>query len=213
MPGWLILILVIAGAIVVFALVWSSHWNQQRRLKNYERGMKLVPMLIHLPPMTDDIQGGGRDARDVTNEALSQAQVMYSIIASTLTKGRKAKIFGQKHIAFEIVATEGLIKYYALVPAVLTETVKQAVISAYPTARLEEIEQDDIFAKGVTTDEIVGGEMTLKKPFFYPISTYEDSQRDASLALLNAMSVTKQGGFGCTNFVTSDGWELDKNFD
>lgn len=193
MPGWLILILVVVALVVIFALFWSSHWNQQRRLKNYERGMKMIPMLIHLPPSTDDIQGGGRDARDVTNEALSQAQVMYSIIASTLTKGRKAKVFGQKHIAFEIVAAEGLIKYYTLVPAVLVETVKQAVISAYPTARLEETEQDDIFVKGVTTDEIAGGEMTLKKPFFYPISTYEDNQRDASLALLNAMSVTKQG--------------------
>ncbi len=193
MPGWLVLIVMLGLVVLGGAIFWSSHWNTQRRLKSYERGMKLIPMLIHLPPTTDDIQGGGRDARDVTNEALSQAQVMYSIIASTLTKGRKAKVFGQKHIAFEIVAVDGLIKYYALVPAVLTETVKQAVISAYPTARLEEIEQDDIFAKGVTTDEIAGGEMTLKKPFFYPISTYEDSQRDASLALLNAMSVTKQG--------------------
>ena len=193
MPGWLVVIIVLVVVIVGGALIWSSHWNQQRRLKNYERGMKMMPMLIHLPPATDDIQGGGRDARDVTNEALSQAQVMYSIIASTLTKGRKAKVFGQKHIVFEIVAVDGLIKYYTLVPMTLTETVKQAVISAYPTARLEETEQDEIFAEGVTTQEIAGGEMTLKKPFFYPISTYEESQRDASLALLNAMSVTKQG--------------------
>ncbi len=186
---------IVGIGVVVFAvgMVWGVHLNKERRAKNYERGLKMVPMLIHLPPSTDDIQGGGRDERDVTNEALSQAQVMYSIIASTVTKGFKSKVFGQRHISFEIVAANGLIKYYAVVPAVITETVKQAVISAYPSARLEEIEQDSIFAQEITTDQIAGGEMRLKKDFVYPINTYEDTQRDASLAILNAMSVTKNG--------------------
>ena len=128
------LYVIVGIGVVVFAvgMVWGVHLNKERRAKNYERGLKMVPMLIHLPPSTDDIQGGGRDERDVTNEALSQAQVMYSIIVSTVTKGFKSKVFGQRHISFEIVAANGLIKYYAVVPAVITETVKQAVISAYP---------------------------------------------------------------------------------
>lgn len=193
LPNLLLIIGGICGVVILTGIGWSVHLKRQRRTKNYERGAKMVPMLIHLPPMTDDIQGGGRDERDVTNEALSQAQVMYSIIASTLTKGFKARVFGQRHISFEIVAADGLIKYYAVVPAVITETVKQAIISAYPTARLEEIEQDSIFSQDATTDQIAGGEMVLKKPFVYPISTYEDSKRDASLALLNALSVTKPG--------------------
>ncbi len=181
-------VVVIAAAIVVAMIL-----GRQRKAKDYERGLKMVPMLIHLPPSTDDIQTGGRDERDVTNEALSQAQVMYSIISSTLKKGFDSRVFGQRHLSFEIIAANGLIKYYAVVPAVITETVKQAVISAYPSARLEEIEQDSIFAKEVTTDTIAGGELTLKKEFVYPISTYEVSQRDGSLALLNAMSGTKEG--------------------
>ena len=193
MPAWVtyVVILVVIG--VVIGVIWSWQLGRQRRAKNYERGLKMVPMLIHLPPSTDDIQSSGRDERDVTNEALSQAQVMYSIIASTLTKGFKSKMFGQRHIAFEIIASDGLIKYYAVVPAVITETVKQAVVSAYPTARLEEIEQESIFARDVTTEQVAGGEMSLKKEFVFPISTYEDSQRDASLGILNAMSVTKPG--------------------
>jgi len=191
--GWFWTLVVVGVVVFVVGMIWGVHLNKERRAKNYERGLKMVPMLIHLPPSTDDIQGGGRDERDVTNEALSQAQVMYSIIASTVTKGFKSKVFGQRHIAFEIVAVDGLIKYYAVVPAVITETVKQAVISAYPSARLEEIEQDSIFAKEITTDQVAGGEMRLKKDFVYPISTYEDTQRDASLAILNSMSVTKNG--------------------
>ncbi len=191
--GWLWWLIIIGCAVFAAGMIWGVHLNKKRRAKNYERGLKMMPMLIHLPPSTDDIQTGGRDERDVTNEALSQAQVMYSIIASTLTKGLKARMYGQKHISFEIVAVNGIINYYAVVPAVITETVKQAVISAYPSARLEEIEQESIFVGDVTTEQIAGGEMRLKKEFMYPISTYEDTQRDASLAILNAMSVTKEG--------------------
>ncbi len=193
MEGWIIILIISVIVMVATGVAVASHLNGQRKAKNIERGLKMVPMLIHLPPTTDDIKGGGRDERDVINEALSQAQVMYSIISSTLTKGFNAKVYGQRHISFEVIASDGLIKYYAVVPAVITETVKQAVISAYPTARLEEIEQDSIFAKDVTTEQIAGGEMNLKKEFVYPISTYEDSKRDASLAILNAMSVTKPG--------------------
>ncbi len=186
-------LVIIAVIVVVVAIIVAVYLNGQRKAKAYERSLKLVPMLIHLPPSTDDIQGGGRDERDVTNEALSQAQVMYSIISSTLKKGFDSRVFGQRHMSFEIVAANGLIKYYTLVPAVLTETVKQAIVSAYPSARLEETEPESIFAESVTTDQIAGGEMSLKKEFVYPISTYEDSQRDASLAILHALSTTKAG--------------------
>ncbi len=191
--NWVIFGVVLAILVLVVGVVIAVYMGSQRKAKAYERSLKLVPMLIHLPPSTDDIQSGGRDERDITDEALSQAQVMYSIIASTLKKGFDSKVFGQRHMSFEIIAANGFIKYYTLVPAVLTETVKQAIISAYPSARLEEIEPDSIFANNTTPAQIAGGELSLKKEFVYPISTYEDNKRDASLAILNAMSVTKDG--------------------
>ncbi len=190
--NWVVLGVVILVLIVIVGVTIAVYMGNQRKAKMYERSLKLIPMLIHLPPSTDDIQGGGRDERDVTEEALSQAQVMYSIISSTLKKGFDSKVFGQRHLSFEIIASNGFIKYYTLVPAVLTETVKQAIISAYPSARLEEIEPDSIFSSEVTPDQIAGGELNLKKEFVYPINTYQDSKRDASLAILNAMSVTKE---------------------
>ena len=94
MPDWAIYIIVVVLVGVLIGVGWSLRLARQRRAKNYERGLKMIPMLIHLPPSTDDIQGNGRDERDVTNEALSQAQVMYSIIASTVTKGMKSRILG-----------------------------------------------------------------------------------------------------------------------
>ena len=185
---------VVVGIVVVaFVIAWKIIANKEREKKNYERGLKMVPMLIHLPPSTDDIEVGGRDERDVVSEALSEAQVMYSIIASTVTKGFKSKLYGQRHMGFEIVAHDGFIKYYAVVSAVLTETVKQAIVAAYPTARLEEVDDPNFFSKEGKIEGTVGGELILKEDYWYPIATYEESRRDASLALLNAMSVAKRG--------------------
>jgi len=186
-------VVIITAIVVVFVVIWRIVMSAGRARKDYERGLKMVPMLIHLPPSTDDIEVGGRDERDVSNEAISEAQVMYSIIASTAMKGFKSKMYGQRHMSFEIVAHDGFIKYYAMVPAVLTETIRQAIAAAYPTARLEEVEDPNFFSVEGKIEGTVGGELTLKEDYWLPIATYEESKRDASLALLNAMSVAKKG--------------------
>ena len=181
---------IITGALLALILyaVYYQYRKVLREAKNYERGLKMVPMLIHLPPSSDDIDLGARDQRDVAEEAISQAQVMYNIVSSTATKGFKSKLYGQRHFAFEIIATKGLIHYYVVVPLVLADVVKQAVIAAYPTARLEECEEHNIFSEVGKLSGTIGGELTLKKEYSYPIATYQDSKRDAMQALLNVMS-------------------------
>ena len=209
-----VIYLVLGGVAILLLLILmrAGHVKKMREIKEAERGLKMIAMLIHLPPTTSDIQGGGRDERDVVNEAVSQAQVMYSILASTLMKGKNARLFGQRHISFEIVASEGMIKYFAVVPAVLTETVKQALISAYPTARLEETERENIFSKTAKLSGVAGGELKLKKEFVYPIATYEETKRDASAALLNTMSSLKSGeGLGVQIMVRPKDNEWTKN--
>lgn len=178
-------------------LVFFQYRKTLREAKNYERGLKMVPMLIHLPPTSEDLETGGRDERDVTEEILSQAQVMYNIIASTATKGFKSKVYGQRHLSFEIVARAGLVHYYTVVPVVLVDVVRQAVAAAYPSARLEEVEEHTIFSEVGKLSGTIGGEFTLKKDYVYPIATYQESKRDASRALLNALSAAgREDGIG-----------------
>jgi hypothetical protein len=176
----------LGSAVGIF--LFSQYRKTLREAKNYERGLKMVPMLIHLPPSSDDIEVGGRDERDLNEEILSQAQVMYNIIASTATKGFKSKIYGQRHLSFEIIAREGLVHYYTVVPVVLVDVVRQAVAAAYPSARLEEVAENSIFSQVGKISGTIGGEFTLKKNFVFPIATYQESKRDASRALLNALS-------------------------
>jgi len=179
-----IFLLALIAAPIVFVQVRRNFREQ----KNYERGLKIVPFLIHLPPPSDDVELGGRDVRDVTDETISRAQVIYSIVASTVQKGFKSKFYGQRHFAFEIVGSQGFVYFYVAVPIALAEVVKQAIVSAYPAARLEEVADHNIFSRVGKMNGTIGGELTLKEPYAYPIATYQDLKRDAMQSLLNALS-------------------------
>ena len=188
MEPWVVILIIVGAISIIAGIFGGTYISKLRKAKKYERGLKMVPLLIHLPPTTDDIEAGGRDKRDIANEAISKAQVMYSILSSTITKGLKTKLYGQRHFSLEIIAKDGFIRYYAIVPAVLTETVRQAVRSAYPTARVEEKREENIFKGGAGISSVAGAELTLSKEFYYPIATYEDTKHDAQMAILNALS-------------------------
>lgn len=180
-----------------------------REQKDFERGLKMVTLLIHLPPPSDDTDIGSRDVRDVTDENISKAEIVYNILASTLQKGFKSSFYGQRHISFEIVGTKGFINFYVAVPISLVEVVHQAVISAYPLARLEEVAEHNIFSPVGKISGTLGGELTLKDKFVYPISTYRDIKRDPMHSILNALSsLDKEDGVGIQLMIrpANDGW-------
>ena len=189
MSGIIIIIVVLAILSGVVALTFLRYRGILRYAKGVERGLKMVPMLIHLPPASDDTEIGTRDVRDVLQEKVSQAEVLYNIIASTAQKGFKSTFYGQRHIAFEIVASRGGgVQFYAAVPVVLVEIVKQAVVSAYPTAQLQEVEEHNIFSPVGKISGTIGGEIVLKEDSVYPIATIQQTRRDSMQALINALS-------------------------
>ncbi len=198
MASFLIILTVLLAILAVTGIGLYFHARKTlREQKNYERGLKMVPMLIHLPPPSDDTEVGTRDVRDVTDENISKAQILYNIIASTVQKGFKSKFYGQRHFSFEIIAAKGFVHYYAAVPVSMIEVVKQAVVSAYPAARLEEVAEHNIFSPVGKISGTLGGELTLKEDFAYPIATYQDLKRDAMQTLLNALStLDKEDGAG-----------------
>jgi len=184
-----IIIVVVLAAVGLFA--WSIRKTLMLEDKSLERGIKMVPLLIHLPPATDDIGGNGKDPRAVAEETISMAEAMYGILSSIGSGAAKYRLYGQRHVSFEIVATTEGVKYYVFVPISLVEVVRQAVASSYPSARLEEVADPNIFNASTGRMGTVGGQMLLGKDYVYPIATYKDTQKDAALAIINAMSTVK----------------------
>lgn len=192
-----ILAIIVVLAMVAGPIVYLQTRKSFREQKNYERGLKIVPLMIHLPPPSEDIDVGSRDARDVTDETISKATIIYNIIASTLQKGFKSNFYGQRHFGFEIVGSQGFIYFYAAVPISLVAVVKQAINSAYPSARIEEVAEHNIFSPVGRISGTLGGELTLKEHYAYPIATYLDLKRDGMQSLLNALATLgKEDGAG-----------------
>lgn len=198
MTTFLVILAILFTLVLIAApIVYLQTRKVFREQKNYERGLKIVPLLIHLPPPSDDTDLGGRDVRDVTDETISKAEIIYNIIASTLQKGFKSNFYGQRHFAFEIVGSQGFVYFYAAVPISLLEVVKQAIVSAYPAARLEEVAEHNIFSPVGKASGTLGGELSLKEHYAYPIATFQDLKRDAMQSLLNALSTLgKEDGAG-----------------
>lgn len=204
---------ILAGMLFIASIAGPIIFLQSRKVlreqKNYERGLKMVTLLIHLPPPSEDTDVGSRDIRDVTDENISKAEFIYSIIASTFEKSFKRSFYGQRHVSFEIVGLRGVVNLYSAVPVALVEVVKQAVVSAYPSARLEEVADYNIFNKVGRISATLGGELTLKENFAYPIATYRDIKRDPMQSVLNALSaLDNEDGVGIQILIrpAKDGW-------
>jgi hypothetical protein len=176
-------VLVIAGPLVFLRLRNNSSTDI-----SIERSLEMVPILIHLPPASEDTEANGRDVRDVVDENISKAQIIYNIIASTTEKNFKNWWHGQRHFSFEIVGSKGFVHLYAAVPADMIDVLKQAVTSAYPSARLQVVQEHNVFNEIGGVNGVVGGEFNLKETFAYPIATYQDLKRDALQSILNALS-------------------------
>jgi len=168
---------------MLLSLQHAMHERQK-----YERGLELIPLLIHLPPISEDIDGNGRDVRDLTDENISKAQIIYNIIASTMETSFKNRYSGQRHFGFEIVGARGFVRLYALAPIDMVGVIEQSLTSAYPSTRLERVSEYNIFNEVGGINAVIGGQMNLKKEFSYPIATYQDLKRDAMQAILNALS-------------------------
>ena len=180
-----VIVLIALGGFAFFA--YRIYRSTLREAKGFERRLKMVPLLIHLPPASDDTEIGSRDVRDVIDEKISQAETLYNVIASTAKKGFKSNFYGQRHIAFEVVAVKGVVNYYVSVPVAMEAVVRQAVLSAYPTAHLEEAFVHSVFNNVGKITSTVGGELNLIKEYAYPIATFKELKRDAMQSLLNAM--------------------------
>ncbi|HUC86751.1 MAG TPA: hypothetical protein VMR75_00280 [Candidatus Saccharimonadales bacterium] len=183
----LVAVFIVFGAILA-TIAFVAYRRVLRKAKGVERGLKMVPLLIHLPPPSDDTENSGnRDQREVIREKISQAETLYDLIAGTAQGGFKSAFYGQRHIAFEIVASNGLVHYFAAVPIALVGVIEQAIVTAYPGARLEEVEDHNIFNPQGRVTGTVGGELVLRHEAAYPIAGVDQMERDPMSGLINAL--------------------------
>lgn len=186
----LVTVLAVLGFAGILAVVaYLGYQRILRRAKSIERGLKMVPIRIFLPPADNQVAEG--DPRELMRRKIAQAETLYSLLAGSAQKGFKSHFYGQRHVSFEIVATDGTIHFYAAVPVGLVPVMQQALVSAYPAAQLEEVEDYNPFSEQGKILGTVGGELILKDASSYPLQTYNELEADPLEALLNTLSSLK----------------------
>ena len=178
----------LAGLFLVLVLAGYFIYRRLVNRRNYERALEMVVLQIYLPPVSSEPQATSRDSRDVVDENISKAQVLYNILASAEGKKSRLGLSGRPHFGFEIIASDGLIYFYATALSEQVGVVRQAIISAYPTAKVDQVAEHNLFNRVGRRGGVVGGQVALKKHFSRPIATYVDTKQDTMKSMLQALS-------------------------
>ncbi|MDP2656171.1 MAG: type IV secretion system DNA-binding domain-containing protein [bacterium] len=103
----------------------------------------------------------------------------------------KAFFLGREdEITFEIVAIDGLIKFFAIVPDYLQSFFEQQLLAQYPSAQIEETPDYNIF---LPHGSVAAATLQLNRHWVFPLRTYRKMDSDPLNALTNALSKAGQG--------------------
>ncbi|MDQ5943356.1 MAG: hypothetical protein QG675_124 [Patescibacteria group bacterium] len=186
MNQYIIFITILSTIFIASIAVAGFFWYRgtSRRAKDIERSLKMVPLLVKLPPQ--EVEEGSRDIRDVIKENIAKAEGVFNLLSGVATE--KSTFYGKKHISFEIVAKGKLINFYIIVPASILSSVQKALVSGYPDIQIEKCEDTNIFSATSKIAGVQGGELKLAHESYLPINTYRESDSDAMVGMLSGLS-------------------------
>jgi len=160
-----------------------------QRVYKLPRAMDYVVLLVMLPRETLRTDQMNKDWREV----LAGFETLFLTLGGLRMEGGPSWQrawshfwYGRHdHLAFEIVAVHGEIRFYLGVPRSVRQLVELQIQAQYPQAHIEEAEDYNVFGANGT---IRGTMLKLTKPFFFPIRTYRKLDSDPLNAITNVLS-------------------------
>jgi len=155
--------LIAAGWIFVFSLIFDAYRTRRRRI--WFAAQKYITLLIQVP-------------RNNEKSPLA-AELMFASLHGIFRPQKERFREGsfQEHISFEIVSINKFIRFYVHVPIHLRDFVEGQIYAQYPTVEIVEVE-DYTISYPKADQHFLGAEVTLNKPFYYPIKTFTNFEVD-----------------------------------
>ncbi|MBU1092592.1 type IV secretion system DNA-binding domain-containing protein [Patescibacteria group bacterium] len=192
-----VIFLVVIGAIGVVLLVVSSAGHKTKITNRAKSAIGRKLFLITLPKHLSE-----ESKSKSFKELVAPAEVLLRNLNSI------KDTIGNDHITLEILASKGLIGFYASVPAKIASLLEKQITAQYSDALVEEVDDPNIFPEKCATAAI---QLTLKKEQAYPILTYKEFETDTLNALTNALSKlnsdTEGGGIQFVLRPANDRWQ------
>ena len=185
--------LVILGAFLfIFSAV--AFFMQRKKGKGFlMRGMHLQLFLVTLP---QQINAKEKNPTTSLQEGLKTAEQFYASLSGIKERSFLKKIlFGNPYFVFEI-AVHRLgeeIYFYLACPRHLSQLIEKQILSFWPKARIQNVEDYNIFNPN---GHSAGSVAQLTKPPIFPLKTVEDFSADPISSITNVLTKLAKEGEG-----------------
>ncbi len=193
-----IFVLYLVFAVFVFYFILQIIRLVLRRLARKGYTFKRVVYLVTVPKESEE-EAEKKEAiqkKDIKEFIAGMEDLYANIIAKrprTFTyylHKIRYYLFGKHgHLSLEIVAHEGLIKFYVVTPKHLAEYVEQQIHAQFSTANVEETEDYNIFEPD---SFVMGTYLRLTRSQILPLRTYKKLDADPLESITNNLSKLKE---------------------
>jgi len=155
-----------------------------RRKNDYKRTLNLVFLRITLPKKNSDLDEKKETTKDF-KEMVALMEQLLSSLKSIYSHKIIKKLLGQDLISFEYVAHNQEIYFYVVCPKNYQKLIEKQINGFYTDAIVEETREINIFEGRKYNSATY---LYSKKPFYYPIKTYQKLESDPINNITNAFS-------------------------
>lgn len=159
-------------------------WKMILIRENYKRTLSLCFLRITLPKKDSESD----ERKETTKDFKETVGIMEQLLASmkSIYSGKlKKRFLGQDTLSFEYVVSETEIFFYVVCPKRYQALIEKQITGFYPDAIIEETQEINIFKN---KKHYEGTYIFTKKPFYYPVKTYQKLESDPINNITNAFS-------------------------
>jgi hypothetical protein len=169
-------------------VTWKLAARSVRFAYAYRMSKRLVTMKVLLSRSDSKIDQEKRTEKDFKEKVAIMEQLfraLWEVRSLTFWQGVHFWMFRYVMISFEMFLEHGELTFYVITQPSLASILEKQITAFYPEAEVVLSETPDIWSKG---QKLVGYNMVLGKPFYFPIRFYEQMQDDPLNDLANVLS-------------------------
>ena len=190
-------ILIIGGSVAILIMALRFGLRRRERLKSSFR-RKVFLVMLSKEAEEEAKKKEAMDQKKDIKEAIAIMETLYAALAGAsrvkdwsypFYLWRRFWLGHHEQLAFEMVAHQGLIKFFMVVSEEYKAYVEQQIQAIFPSANIDEVEDYNIFqAQG----EVLGNYLTLSKSSVLSLKTYKKLDTDPVEGVLNNLSKLKK---------------------
>ncbi|PIR53520.1 hypothetical protein COU76_00555 [Candidatus Peregrinibacteria bacterium CG10_big_fil_rev_8_21_14_0_10_49_10] len=178
--------------VVTIYCLWRAIKKYFRLYYALRQSKNLVAYKVIQPRSDSKVDQEKRTDKDFKEKMAVMEQLyraLWEVRSLTIWQSLHFWLFRNIIISMELCLEKGELMFYIVTQPRFASIVEKQITAFYPDAEVFPEEVPDIWPKG---KQLVGYNMALKRPFMYPIRSYEQMQDDPLNGIANVLSKLKE---------------------